>query len=134
MLFSVDPRISFPNEKLLLASVEGASELGLCFTGHIPNIVRAKEMVKKEHVGIPSIPGPRGSFDVNKAGMFATYIGHDVPNLAPVIHKVTSSVWRSCRHYLVHSFIILRGVFFLRLYGNFSSDNIIQCCTSESIL
>jgi hypothetical protein len=109
MLLSVDPHISLPCETLLFTVVEGASELGLCFTGHITNIVRAKEMIKNEHAGIPSIPGSQGRFDVNKAGMFATYIGHDVPNLAPVIHKGTSSVWRSCRHLLIHSFIILRG-------------------------
>jgi hypothetical protein len=87
VLFSVDPYVSFPCETLLLTVVEGASELGLCFTGHIPNIVRAKEMVKKEHVGIPSIPGPQIRSHVNKARMFATYIGHIVPNLAPVIHQ-----------------------------------------------
>jgi hypothetical protein len=134
MFLSVDPHISFPCETRLLTIVEGASELGLCLTGHIPNIVRAKEMVKKEHVGIPSIPGPQGRFYVNKAGMFATYIGHYVPNLAPVIHKGTSSVWRSCRNLLINSFIVLRGVFFLRFHGNLSSDNIVQCCTSDSIL
>jgi hypothetical protein len=109
VLFSVDPYISFPCETLLFTILEGASELGLCLTGHIPNIVRAKEMVKKEHIGIPSIPGLQSRFDVNKAGMFAAYIGHNVPNLAPVIHKGTSCVWRSCRHFLIHSFIILRG-------------------------
>jgi hypothetical protein len=87
MLFIVDPHIRFPCETLLFTVVEGASELGLCFTGHITNIVRAKEMVKKEHVGIPSILGPQGRFNVNKAGMFATYIGNDVPNLAPVFTK-----------------------------------------------
>jgi hypothetical protein len=70
----VDPHICFPSETLLFAVVEGASELGICFTGHISNVVRAKEMVKKEHVGIPSIPGPQGRFDVNKTRMFATYI------------------------------------------------------------
>jgi hypothetical protein len=89
----VDPHISFSCETLLLAVVEGASELGLCCTGHIPKIVRAKEMFKKEHVGIPSIPGPQGRFDVNKEGIIATYIGHDVPNLVPVIHKGTTIVW-----------------------------------------
>jgi hypothetical protein len=109
MLFSVDPHICFPGETLLLTILESASELGLCFTGHISNVVGAKEVVKKEHVGISSIPGPQGRFDVNKAGMFATYIGHDVPHLAPVIHKGTSSVWRSCRNFLIHSLIILRG-------------------------
>jgi hypothetical protein len=57
MLFSVDSHICFPSETLLLAIVESASELGLCFTHHISNVVRAKEMVKEEHVGIPSIPG-----------------------------------------------------------------------------
>jgi hypothetical protein len=134
VLFSVDPYISFPCETLLFTIVEGASELGLCFTGHIPNIVRAKEMVEKEHVGIPSIPGPQSRFDLNKARMFATYIGHNVPNLAPVINKGTSSVWRSCRHFLIHSFIILRRIFSFRFDGNLSSDNIIQCCTSDSIL
>jgi hypothetical protein len=135
MLFRVDPHISILCETLLLTAVEGASEIGLCFTGHIPNIVRAKEMVKKEHVGIPSIPGPQVRFDVNKSGMLATYIGHDVPNLAHVIHEGTPRVWRSCRHFLIDSFIILGGgVFFLRFQGNLSSDNIIQCCTSDSIL
>jgi hypothetical protein len=134
MLFSVDPHISFRCETLLFTVVEGASELGLYFTVHIPNIVRAKEVVKKEHVDIPSIPGPQGRFDVTKARMCATYIGYDFPNLAPVTHKGTSSVWRSCRHLLIHSLIILRGVFFLRFHGNLISDNIIQCCTSDSIL
>jgi hypothetical protein len=134
MLFSVDSHICFLSETLLLAVVEGASELGLCFTNHISNVVRAKEMVKKEDVGIPFIPGPQGRFDVNKTRMFATYIGHDVPNLAPVIHKGVSSVWRSCRHLLIHSLIILRGVFFLRFHSNLGSDNIVQCCTSDTIL
>jgi hypothetical protein len=91
-------------------------------------------MVKKEHVGITSIPGPQSRFDVNKEGMFDTYIGHDVPNLAPVTHKGTSSVWRSCRHFLIHSFIVLWGIFFLRSHGNLSSDNIVQCSTSDTIL
>jgi hypothetical protein len=134
MLLSVDSHVCFPSETLLLTVVKGASELGLCFTRHIPNIVRAKEMVKKEHVGIPSIPGPQVRFDVNKTRMFATYVGHDVPNLAPVIHKGTSSVWRSCHHFLIHSLIILRGIFFLRFHSNLGSDNIIQCCTSDTIL
>jgi hypothetical protein len=134
VLFSVDPNISLPCETLLFTVVEGASEFGLCCTGHIPNIVRAKEMVKKEHVGIPSIPGPKSRFDVNKTRMFATYIGHNVPNLAPVIYKGPSRVWRSCRHLLIHSFIILRRIFSFRFDGNLSSDNIIQCCSSDTIL
>jgi hypothetical protein len=134
MLLSVDPHISFPCETLLFTIVEGAIELGIYLSDHIPNIVRAKEMVKKEHVGIPSIPGPQGRFDVNKTRVFSTYVGHDVPNLAPVIHKGRSSVWRSCSHLLIHSFIVFRGVLFLRFHSNLSSDNIIQCCTSDSIL
>jgi hypothetical protein len=66
VLFSVDPYLSFPCETLLFNVVEGASELGLCFNRHIPNIVRAKEVVKREHIGIPSIPGPQSRFYVNK--------------------------------------------------------------------
>jgi hypothetical protein len=66
VLFSVDPYISFPCETFLFTFVEGASEFGICLTGHIPNIVRAKEMVKKEHIGIPPIPGPQSRFDVDK--------------------------------------------------------------------
>jgi hypothetical protein len=58
MLLSVNPGIRFPCETLLFTVVYGASELGLCFSGHISNIVRAKEVVKKEHISIPSIPGP----------------------------------------------------------------------------
>jgi hypothetical protein len=58
MMFSVNPDISFPCETLLFTVLEGASEFGLCLTGHISNIVRAKEVVKKEHISIPSIPSP----------------------------------------------------------------------------
>jgi hypothetical protein len=47
MLFSVNSDISLPCETLLFTVVEGASELGLYLTGHVYNIVRAKEMVKK---------------------------------------------------------------------------------------
>jgi hypothetical protein len=57
-MFSVDPGISFPCETLLFTILEGASEFGLHLNGHISNIVRAKELVKKEHTSIPSIPGP----------------------------------------------------------------------------
>jgi hypothetical protein len=87
VLFSVDPYISFPCEMLLFTVVEGAGEFGLCLTGHIPNIVRANEVLKKEHISIPSITGPQSRFDINKPRMFATYIGHDFPNSSPVIHK-----------------------------------------------
>jgi hypothetical protein len=125
----VYPYISLPCETLPFTVVEGASELGICFTGHIPNIVRAKEMVKKEHIGIPSIPGIHIRFDVNKTRMFATYIGHNVPNLAPVIHKGSS-----CRHFLIHSFIILRRIFSFMFDGNLRSNNVIQCCSSDTIL
>jgi hypothetical protein len=58
MLFIMNSDISLPCEKILFTIVEGASELGLCLTGHIYNIVRAKEVVKEEHISIPSIPGP----------------------------------------------------------------------------
>jgi hypothetical protein len=58
MLFSVNPDISFPCEMLLFTIVEVASELGICLTDHVSDIVRAKEVVKKEHISIPSIPGP----------------------------------------------------------------------------
>jgi hypothetical protein len=134
VLFSVDPYISFPCETLLFTVVEGASEFGLCLTGHITNIVRAKEVVKKEHIGTPSIPGPQSRFDVNKTRLFATYIVHNVPNFVPVIHKGSSRVRRSCRHLLVHSLIILRRIFSFRFDGNLRADNIIQCCSSDTIL
>jgi hypothetical protein len=52
MLFSMNSDISFPGKKLLFTVLEGASELGLCFTGHITHIVGPKEMVKKEHISI----------------------------------------------------------------------------------
>jgi hypothetical protein len=58
MLLSVNPDISFPCEALLFTVLEGASEFCLRLTGHISNIVRAKEVAKKEHIIIPSIPGP----------------------------------------------------------------------------
>jgi hypothetical protein len=134
VLFSVDSYISFPCETLLFTVEEGASEFGLCLTGHIPNIVRAKEMVKKKRIGIPSIPGPQSRFYVNKTRMFATYIGNNIPKLATVIHKGPSCVWHSCRNFLIHSYIILRRIFSIRFDGNLSSDNIIQCCFSDTIL
>jgi hypothetical protein len=134
MLFSVDSRISFPCETLLFTVVEGASESGICLTGHISNIVRAKDEVKKEHISIPSIPGPQSRFDVNKTRILATYIGHNVPNFSPVIHKGLSGVWRSCRHFLIHSFIIFRSIFSFRFDGNIRANNIIQCCSSDTIL
>jgi hypothetical protein len=134
VFFSVDPDISFPCETLLFTVVEGASESGLRLTDHISNIVRAKEVVKKEHIRIPSIPVPQSRFDVDKTRMFATYIGHNVPNLAPVIHKASSRVWRSCRHLLIHSFIIFCRVCSFRFDGNLRSNNIIQCCSSDTIL
>jgi hypothetical protein len=71
MLLSVNPDIRFPCETLLFTVVEGASELGLCLTGHFSHIVRAKEMVKQEHISIPSIPGPQSRFDIDKTRMFA---------------------------------------------------------------
>jgi hypothetical protein len=134
VLLSVDPDISFPCETLLFTVVEGASDLGLCLTGHISNIVRDKEVVKKDHISFPSIPGPQSGFDVDKTRMFATYIGHDVPNFAPVIHKGLSRVWRSCRHFLIHSLIILRRIFSFRFDGNLRANTIIQCCSSDTIL
>jgi hypothetical protein len=66
--------------------------------------------------------------------MFATNIGHDVPYLAPVIYKGSSRVWRSCRHFLVHSLIIFSRIFRFRFDGNIREDNIIQCCSSDTIL
>jgi hypothetical protein len=87
MLFSVNPAMSLPYETLLFTVVEGASEIGLCLTDHVSHIFGANEMVKKENISIPSIPGPQSRFDIDKTRMFATNTGHDVPNLAPVIHK-----------------------------------------------
>jgi hypothetical protein len=129
MLCSVNPDISFPCETLLFTVLEGASELDLCLTGHVSNIARAKEVVKKEHISIPSIHGPQRGFDVDKRRMFATNIGHDVPKLAPVIHKGSSRVWRSCRHFLVHSLIIFSRIF--RFDGNIRADTIIKCFSSD---
>jgi hypothetical protein len=134
MLFSVNTDISFPFETLLFTVVEGVSDLGLCLTGHVSHIVGPKEMVKKEHIRIPSIPGPQSRFDIDKTRMFATNIGHDVPNLAPVIHKGSSHVWRSCRHLLIHSLIIFSRIFSFRFDRNVWANNIIQCCSSDTIL
>jgi hypothetical protein len=86
-LFSVYPDICFPGETLLLAVVKGPSELGLFCTGHIPHIVGPTEVVKQEHISVPSIPGTQSRLGVDKARVLATHIGHDVRNLAPVIQK-----------------------------------------------
>jgi hypothetical protein len=134
VLLILDPDISFSCETLLFTVVEGAGEFGLRLTGHISNIVRAKEVVKKEHIRIPSIPGPLSGFDVDKTRMFATHIGHNFSNFAPVIHKGSSRVWRSCRHFLIHSFIIFSRIFSFRFDGNLRANSIIQCCSSDTIL
>jgi hypothetical protein len=134
MFFSVNPDISFPCETLLFTVVEDASDLGLCLTGHVSHIVGAKEMVKKEHISVPSIPGPQSSFDIDKTRMFATNIGHDVPNLAPVIHKGSSRVWRSCCHFLIRSLIIFSRIFSFRYDGNIWVNSIIQSSPSDTIL
>jgi hypothetical protein len=134
MLFSVDPYINFPCETLLFTVVEGSSELVLCLTGHIPNIARAKEMVKKEHIGIPSIIGPQSRFDIDKPRMLVTNILNDVPNLAPVIHKRSSRVWRSCRHLLINSLTTFSRIFSFRFDYDVWANNIIQCSPSYTIL
>jgi hypothetical protein len=43
-------------------------------------------------------------------------------------------VWRSCRHLLIHSLILFSGVFSFRFDGNIRANNIIQCCSSDTIL
>jgi hypothetical protein len=111
MLLSMDSDVGLPGETLLFSVVEGVSELGLCCTGHIPHIVGPNEVVKHEHIILPSIPGPQSRLDVNKTRMFATNIGHDVPNLTPVIQKGSSRVRRSFSHFLIHSFIVFSRVF-----------------------
>jgi hypothetical protein len=58
MLFSMNSDIGFPGDALL-SVVEGPGELGLCFTGHITHIVGPKEVVKQEHIRIPSMYGLR---------------------------------------------------------------------------
>jgi hypothetical protein len=115
MLFSVNPDISLP---------------------HWPYLPHcwAQGNVKKEHISIPSIPGPQSRFDIDNAGMFATNIGYDVPNLAPVIHKGSSHLRRSCHHFLIHSLIIFCRIFSFRFDRNVWVNNIIQCSPSYTIL
>jgi hypothetical protein len=83
MLFIMDYDVCFPGETLIFSILKGTSELGLFCTGHIPHIVGTKEVVKQEHINVPSIPGPQSKLDVDKSIVLATNIGHDVPNLAP---------------------------------------------------
>jgi hypothetical protein len=134
MLFSVDPDICFPGETLLFTILKGSSELGLCCTGHISHIVGPTEVVNQEHISVPSIPGSQSRLDVDKAIALTTNIGHDFSNLAPVIHKGSSRVRRSCINLLVHSFISFCRVFSFWLDFNLRAHNIIQCSPSYSIL
>jgi hypothetical protein len=134
MLFNVDPEICFPGEALLFTVLKSYSELGICCTGHISNIVGPKEVVKQEHISLPSIPGPQSRLDVDKAILLVTNIGHDVPNLTPVIHKGSSRVRCSCSHLLVHSLISFCRVLSFRLDFNVRAHTIIQCSPSSSIL
>jgi hypothetical protein len=87
MLCSMFSQIRFPGKSLLIAIVEGSSQLGLRCAGHIPHIVGTNKMVIQEHVSIPSIPGAQIRFDLDKARVLATNVGHNVPNLRPVIYK-----------------------------------------------
>jgi hypothetical protein len=111
MLFSMDSDVCFPGETLFFFVVKGPSELGIYCTGHIPQIVGPKEVVKQEHISVPSITGPKIRLDVDKARVLATNTGHDFPNLASVIHKGSSRVKRSCSHFLINSFITISRIF-----------------------
>jgi hypothetical protein len=86
MLFSVDPDVCFPGETILFTILKGSSELGLFCTDHISYIVRPTEVVKQEHISVPSVPCPQISLDVDKARVLATNVGNNVLNLTPVIH------------------------------------------------
>jgi hypothetical protein len=74
--------------------LKGSSELGLCCTGHISHIIGPKEVVKQEHISLPSIPGPERRIDVDKAIVLAANIGHNFPNCKPVVHKGSSCMRR----------------------------------------
>jgi hypothetical protein len=74
MLFSMNYDVGFPGETLLFSVLKGPSELGLCCAGHIPHIVGPKELVKQEHISVPSIPGPQSRLDINKTRVYATNI------------------------------------------------------------
>jgi hypothetical protein len=99
-----------------------------------PTLLGPKEMVKKEHISIPSIPGPQSRFDIDKARTLATNIGHDVPSLAPVIHKGSSRVRRSCCHFLIHSLTTFSRIFSVRGERDVWVNNIIQCIPSYTVL
>jgi hypothetical protein len=73
-------------------------------------------------------------FDIDKSGTLATNIGHDVPNLAPVIHKGSSRVRRSCCHFLIHILICFSRIFSVRGERDVWENNIIQCSPSYTIL
>jgi hypothetical protein len=133
-MLSMDLHIRFPGNSPLLAILEGSSEFCLRCTGHISHIVGSKEMVKQEHINLPSIPDTQSRIGVYKARVIAKHIGHIVPNLTHVIHKGSSSVRRSRGHLLIHSNIPFRRVFRLRLDRNIRSHNIIQGSPSYSIL
>jgi hypothetical protein len=134
MLFSVDLHIFPPVELLLVTIVEGTSELGLLCTGHISHIVGPKEVVKQEHVSLPSIPGSQSRLDVEKAIVLATNIGHNVPNIMHVIQKGSSRVRRSHSHFSVHSIIPFCRVLSFWFDLNIRPHNIIQFSPSSSIL
>jgi hypothetical protein len=134
MLFSMDSDVGFPGETLLLSIVKSPSELGFCCTGHIPHIIGPKEVVKHEHISVPSITGPQSRLDVDKTRVLATNIGHDVQNLAPVIHKGSYRVKRSCSHLLIHSFITFSRIFSFWTDLNSRAHTIIQCIPSYYIL
>jgi hypothetical protein len=133
MLFSVDTEVCFPGGALLFTIVKGSSELGIFCTGHISHIVGTKEMVKQEHISVPSVRCLQSRLDIDKARVLAINIGHNVPKLTPVIHKGSSSVRRSCSHFLIHSTISFCRVLSFWIDLNIRPRNIIQCRPSASI-
>jgi hypothetical protein len=87
----MDSEICFPSESLLFTIVQDSNQLVLSSARHVAHIVCPKEMVKQQHVRFPSILGSQRSLDINKARILPADVGHDIPNLAPIVHKSSSS-------------------------------------------
>jgi hypothetical protein len=92
VLFRLDSNKRFPSESLLFTILQGASQLFFSSTSHVVHVVWPKEMVKHQHVGVPSILGSHRRLDVDKTIMLASDVGHDVLNLASGFHKSSPRV------------------------------------------
>jgi hypothetical protein len=134
VLLRVNSHIGFASEPFLLAIVKSAGQLSLCGISHVPNVVRAEIVVKKQFISEPSILSSLRRFDVHPTGVFGTHVGQDVPYFALVILEGSSGVGIPGSHFKIYGVVVVQGVRGMMFHLNFLSDHVIQCGPFRPIL